>query len=47
MEVQSYVVEALFNRYLKVPEPIKLIQNIHDCIRGYSQYAKLKYYDLR
>ena len=33
--------------YFKVLQPIKLILNIHEIIRGYSRYAKLKYYELR
>ena len=38
-EIQSYVVEALFLRYFKVIQPIKLILNIHKIIRDYSRYA--------
>ena len=41
MEIQSYVVEALFKRYFKVLRPTKLILNIHKIIRGYSRYVKL------
>ena len=44
---ESYVVEALFLRYFKLLQPIKLILNIHEIIRGYSWYAKLKYYELQ
>ena len=47
MEIQSYVAEALFYRYFKVLQPIKLILNIHEIIRGYSWYAKLKYNELQ
>ena len=46
-EIQSYVVEALFYHYFKVLQPIKLIQNIHEGIRGYFLYVKLKYYELK
>ena len=47
MEIHSYVVEVLFQRYFKVLQPIKLILIIHPIIRGYSRYAKLKYYELQ
>ena len=33
--------------YFKVLEPIKLILNIYAIISGYSQYGKLKYYELQ
>ena len=46
-EIQSYVVEALFECYFKVLQPIKLILNIHEIITGYFWYAKLKYYELQ
>ena len=46
-EIQSYVVEALFLGYFKELEPIKLILNIHEIIRDYYLYAKLKYYKLK
>ena len=41
-EIQSYVVEALFERNFKVLQPLKLILNISEIKRGYSLYAKLK-----
>ena len=46
-EIQSYVVKALLSRYFKVLQPIKLVLNIHEVIRSYSWYAKLKYYMLQ
>ena len=42
----SYVVEALFWRYFKVLQPIKLILNIPEIIGSYSRYTKLKYYKI-
>ena len=41
-EIQSYIVEAVFLRYFKVLQHIKLILNIPQIIRSYSQYTKLK-----
>ena len=47
MEIQSYVVKALFKRNLKVFRPTKLILNISEIIQSYYWYAKLKYYKLQ
>ena len=35
MEIQGYVVKALFKHFFKVLQPISLILNIHKIIRGY------------
>ena len=47
MEIQSYVVEALFKPYFKVLQPVKLTLDIPEIIQSYSRYAKLKYYKLQ
>ena len=43
VKIKSPVVEALFECYFKVLQPIKLILNIPKTIRSYPRYAKLKY----
>ena len=38
-QIQRYVVEALFKRYFKVLQPIKLILNIPKIIRSYGMQS--------
>ena len=41
VELQSYVVELLFEHFFTVLQPIKLILNISKIIRSYSRYEIL------